>query len=148
MKITLNKPFVGCLWPSTMNLQIGESPQTLRPAPALYFAAFTYNAFHLKSNTTPAYLTMPCAPFFSTNSPAPALVCYNSPFLIPRPNAILENDKDVHTRTVGISLRVHSFQARVSGQIFICREFRPIKFEYYSRVLVACTRWRRASGGI
>ena len=72
---------------------------------------------------------------FSTNSPAPALLCYNSPFLIPRPHAILENDKDVHTRTVGISLRVHSFQARVSGQIFVCREFRPIKFDYYSRVL-------------
>jgi len=38
-----------------------------------YFAAFTYNAFHLKSNTTPAYLTMPCAPFLLHQHPGSGL---------------------------------------------------------------------------
>jgi len=46
----------------------------------------------------------------------------------------MENDKDVITLIAGISLRVHSFQAHVSDQIFVYREFRPIKLEYYSRV--------------
>jgi len=57
-----------------------------------------------------------------------------SPFLIPRPHAIMENEKDIITLMVGISLRVHNFQARVSGQNFIYREIRPIKLEYSSRV--------------
>jgi len=46
----------------------------------------------------------------------------------------MENDKDVITLIAGISLHVHSFQARVSDQIFVYREFRPIKLEYYSCV--------------
>jgi len=112
--------------------QTAESLQSLR---LLLLGRFYLQRFSFeKNNTTPAYLTMPCALFFSTNTLALALVCYNSPLLISRTNAILENERDEYTLTVGISLRVLSFQARVSGQIFVGLEFRPIKLEYYLRV--------------
>ena len=89
--------------------------------------------FTFQSNTTPAYLTTLCT-FLLHQHPGAGLGMLQFAIPISRPHAILENERDTYTLTVGISLRVHSFQARVSGQTFVCREFRPIKLEYCSRV--------------